>query len=75
MRAAVDEAGRQVASERRRRVVDGEYGEPQVIVPVVLAAVCIHAQRVDYDAVGPLHLGVGILVVRRADNEGRTPRS
>ena len=26
---------------------------------------------IDYDAVGPLHLGVGILVVRRADNEAR----
>ena len=66
MRAAVDEEGRQVAAERRRRVVDGEHGERQVVVPVVLAAVGVGAQRVADDAVVPLHLGVGVLVVRRA---------
>ena len=30
MRAAVDEEGRQVATERRRGVVDGKHGERQV---------------------------------------------
>ena len=40
-------------------------------VPVVLAAVCVGAQRVADEADGPLHLGVGGLVVCRADDEAR----
>jgi hypothetical protein len=60
-------------AERRRRVVDGEHGERQVVVPVVLASVGEGAQRVTDDAVGPLHLSVGVLVVRRADDEARAP--
>jgi hypothetical protein len=64
VRAAVDEKGRQVAAKRRRRVVDGEDGERQVAVPVVLAAVGEGAQGVADDAVGALDLGVGVLAVR-----------
>ncbi len=73
MGAAVDEEGCQVATKRRRRVVDGEHGERQVTVPVVRAAVGEGAQSVADDAVGALHLGVGVLVVRRADDEARAP--
>ena len=40
-------------------------------VPVVLAAVGVVAQRVADDVVGPLHHGVGVLVVVKADDEAR----
>ena len=40
-------------------------------VPVVLAAVGVGAQRVADDVVGPLHVGVGVLAVGRADDEAR----
>ena len=36
-------------------------------VPVVLAPIGEGTQRVADDAVGPLDLGAGVLVVRRAD--------
>jgi hypothetical protein len=73
VRAAVDEEGRQAVAEGGRRVVDGELGWQEVDVPVVLAPVGVGAQRIanDSDAVGPLHLGVGVLVVPRADDEAR----
>ena len=71
MCSAVDEKRRQVVTERRGGIVDGKHGERQVTVPVVLAAVGVRAQRVADDAVGPLHLGVGVLVVGRADDEAR----
>ena len=48
-----------------------EYGDRQVIFPVVLAAVCLRVQRVADDAVGPLHLVVVILVVCRTNDEAR----
>ncbi len=64
MCAVVDEEGSQVAAKRRRRVVDGENGEPKVAVPVVLAAIGEGTQCVPDNAIGLLHLGVGVLVVR-----------
>ena len=73
MCSAVDEEGRQVAAQRRRCVVDGEHGERQVVVPVVFAAVGEGAQCVADDTVGALHLRVGVLVIRRADDEARAP--
>ena len=45
MCAAVDEDGRQVAAERRGGVVDGELGQREMSVPVVLSAVGVGAQR------------------------------
>ena len=45
-------------------VVDRELGQRKLFVPVILTAVGIRPQRVADDAVGPLHLGVGVLVVR-----------
>ena len=71
MGAAVNEERCQVVTERRRGVVDGELGQREMPVPVVLAAVGVGAQRVADDAVGPLHLGVGVLVVGRADDQAR----
>jgi hypothetical protein len=61
--------GRQAVAEVGRRVVDGELGGQEVNVPVILASVGVGAQRIAGDAVGPLHLGVGVLVVRRAEDE------
>ena len=46
---------------------DGEQGERSLPVPVAPAPVGAGAQRVADDSVGPLHLGVGVLVVGRAD--------
>ena len=71
MRAAIDEKGRQVVAERGGSILDGELGEREMTVPIVLAAVGVGAQRVADDAVSALDLGVGVLVVRRADNEAR----
>ena len=48
--------------------VDGKFGKSEVTVPAVLASVGAGAQRVADDAVGTLHLGVGVLVVGRADD-------
>ena len=70
MRAAVDAQGRRVAAERRG-AAEGKHGERQATVPAVLAAVGAGAQRVADDAVGPLRLGVGVPVVRRADDQAR----
>ena len=42
--------------------------------PVVLAAVGEGSQGVADDAAGPLDLGVGVLVVSRADDEARPCR-
>ena len=72
MCSPVNEEWRQVVTECRGRVVDGELGEREVAVPVVLAPIGVCAQRITDDAIGPLHLGVGVLVVRRADDETRT---
>ena len=71
MCSTIDEEGRHVClpAERRRCVVDRELCERQLLIPVVLAAVGIRSQRVADNSFGPLHLGVGILVVRRADGE------
>ncbi len=56
-------------SPRVDRIVDGEHGERQLSVPVVLAPIREGAQCVADDAVGALDLGVGVLVVRRADDQ------
>ena len=61
VRAAVDEERHQVVAERGGSIVDGELGEREMTVPVVLASVGVDAQRVADDAVGPIHLGVGSL--------------
>ena len=73
MRAAVHEEGRQAVAERGGNVVDGEgeVGEREVAAPGVLAAAGVGSKRVANDAVGPLHLGVGVLAVGRADEEAR----
>ena len=51
--------------------MDDNHGERQVTAPVVFAAVGVGAQRVADDAVGAFRLGVGVLVVLRANDEGR----
>ena len=66
MRAAVDEEGREAVAESRGSVVDGKLGKHEMQIPVVLAAVGVGAQRVAYDTVSPLHLGIGVFVVGRA---------
>ena len=71
MCAASDEERRQVVAEHRGGSVDGKFGQREMAVPVVLAAVGVGAQRVADDAVGPFHLGVGVLVVGRTDDEAR----
>ena len=67
MRAAIDEERRQVVTERGGSIVDGELGEREVTVAVVLTSVGVGAQRVANDAIS--ELGVGVLVVCRADDE------
>ena len=37
MRAAIDEKGRQVVAERGGSILDGELGEREMTVPIVLA--------------------------------------
>ena len=71
MRAAVDEEGRKAVAESRGGVVDGKLGKHEMQIPVVLAAVGVGAQRVADDTVSPLHLGIGVFVVGRADDERR----
>jgi hypothetical protein len=63
MLAAVDEEGHepQAVAQSQGSVVDGEHSKGQLPVPVVLVSVGIGAQRISDEAVGPLHLGVGIL--------------
>ncbi len=61
MRAAVDEKGRQAVAKRRRPVVDGEHGERQVAVLVVLATVGEGAQCVTDDALARSTLAVVFL--------------
>ncbi len=73
VRPPVDEEGREPVAQDGGRIVDGEHGERQLSVPVVLAPVREGAQRVPDDAVGALDLGVGVLVVRRADDEAGAP--
>ena len=55
----------QAIVKRGRCVIDGELGERKAAVPIVLTTVGVGAQRVaiDSDAVGPLHLGFGVLVL------------
>ena len=65
MCSAVDDEWSQAIVKQGRSVIDGELGERKVAVPIVLTTVGVGAQRVADAAVGPLHHGVGILVVRR----------
>ena len=69
MCAAVDEERRQVVAERRGGIVDGKFGEREMTVPVLLAAVGVGAQRVADGVVCPLRLCSGVLAVGRADEE------
>ena len=71
MRAAVDEEGREAVAKSRGSVVDGKLGKHEMQIPVVLAAVGVGAQSVADHTVSPLHLGIGVFVVGRADDEGR----
>ena len=60
MRAAIDEEGRQVVTERGGSVVDGGLGEREMTVRVVHAAVGVGAQCVADVAVNsPGYLGEG----------------
>ena len=52
-------------------LVHGKLGERVTAVAAVLAAVGVGAQSVADDAAGPLRLGVGALVVGRADDEAQ----
>ena len=72
MLTSINEERGQVAAQRRGRVVNGEDSVWQPHVPVVLAAIGEGPQRVTQHAIDPLGLGVGVLVVSRADEEART---
>ena len=73
--ATIDEEGlhARLPAEHHCRccVVDRELCERQLCVPVVLNAVGTRLQRVADNSGDPFHLGVGILLVRRADDEAR----
>ena len=73
MRAAVAEEGREAVAESRGSVVDGKLGKHEMQIPVILAAVGVGAQSVADHTVSPLHLGIGVLAVRRADYKARNP--
>ncbi len=64
MGTPVDEEGGEPVAQGQGHVVDGEHCEGQLAVPVVLVPVGIGVQRIANDSVGPLNLGIGVLVVR-----------
>ena len=67
--AAVGVEGRVAGAERRRRVVDRKLDQRHELGPVVAALAGEGAQHVGDDAVDALRLGVGVVVVRRAEDE------
>ena len=65
----VNDPDGEVTAQRGGRVVDGEDGVGQPHVPVVLAAVGEGPERVAQNSVDALSAGVGVLVVRGADQQ------
>ncbi len=65
----VNDEGCKSVAHCRGHVIDGKGSKGQLPVPVVLVSVGPGAQCITDDTISQLHLGVGVLVVGRADNE------